>query len=51
MRTWLYELLKYDASSPADRVITVRWLETSQEFDDKTLGTILRYIRFQAIRA
>lgn len=31
-------------------VITVRHLETSADFDDNTLGTILRYSRFQAIR-
>lgn len=38
------------ASSTADGVIAVRWLETSQEFDDQTLRAIFRYHRFQAIR-
>lgn len=32
-------------------VITVRYLETSRDLDDETLNTILRYIRFQAIRS
>lgn len=40
-----------NASSKADNVIMVRWLETSQEFSDQTMNTIFRYIRFQAIRA
>lgn len=30
-------------------IITVRHLETSRDLDDSTLGTILRYVRFQAI--
>lgn len=47
----LVKKLLTHSSSPQDRVLTIRWLETSQEFDDKALGTILRYIRFQAIRA
>lgn len=39
------------ASSPANRVTTIRYLETSQEFNNETYNTIFRYIRFQAIIA
>ena len=38
-------------SHPASRLITVIYLETSQEFSNETYGTIFRYIRFQAILA
>ena len=31
------------------KIIIVRHLETSRDLDDSTLGTILRYVRFQAI--
>lgn len=31
-------------------IITIRYLETSRDLDDNTLGTIMRYIRFQAIK-
>lgn len=37
------------ASDPASKVMIVRHLETSRDLDDQTMGTILRYIRFQAI--
>lgn len=37
------------ASSLADQVTTVRWLETSQEFSNETYNTIFRYVRFQAV--
>lgn len=30
-------------------VMTIRYLETSQDLDDQTMGTIMRYVRFQAI--
>jgi hypothetical protein len=36
-------------SSPADALMTVRWLETSQEFDSLEYGTIYRYLRFEAV--
>lgn len=39
------------ASSPPDKVMTTRYLETSQEFNNETYGTNFRYIRFQAIIA
>lgn len=31
-------------------IITINHLETSRDLDDSTLGTILRYVRFQAIK-
>lgn len=33
------------------KVITVIFLETSQEFNNETYGTNFRYIRFQAVKA
>lgn len=36
-------------SDPTSGVMTVRWLETSQEFNNETYGTVFRYVRFQAI--
>jgi hypothetical protein len=39
------------ASSPTHKIITVNWLETSQEFNNETYNTIFRYVRFQAIIA
>lgn len=35
--------------SAPDNVIMIRYLETSRDLDDQTMGTITRYIRFQAI--
>jgi hypothetical protein len=35
--------------SKPDGLITTRYLETSQDFNDETLRTIFRYIRFQFI--
>lgn len=40
-----------NASHPASMVVTVFWLENSQEFANETYGTIFRYSRFQAILA
>lgn len=37
------------ATSPADRIMTIAWLETSQEFNNETYDTLFRYMRFQAI--
>lgn len=37
------------ASDPASNVLTIRFLETSQEFSNETYNTNFRYIRFQAI--
>lgn len=39
------------ARNPASKVVTVRYLETSQEFSNETYNTIFRYLRFQAIIA
>ena len=39
------------AGSAPDRVMTILWLETSQEFDDETMETFYRYVRFRAIRS
>lgn len=35
--------------SSSGKVIHVQHLETSRDLDDSTLGTILRYVRFQAM--
>lgn len=37
------------ASSPENRIMTIAWLETSQEFHNETYNTLFRYLRFQAI--
>lgn len=37
-------------SSPADNIMNIIYLETSGEFSNEALGTLFRYIRFQAIR-
>lgn len=36
-------------SSAADGVIAVKYLETSQDLNDETLNTVMKYIRLQAI--
>lgn len=38
-------------SHPPSKVLTIRYLETSQEFSNETYDTNFRYIRFQAIKA
>jgi len=37
------------ASSAPDGVIAVRYLETSQDLNDETLNTVMKYIRFQLV--
>lgn len=37
------------ASSKADGILVVNYLETSQEFNNETYNTNFRYIRFQAV--
>ena len=37
------------ATSPADRIMTIAWLETSAEFNNETYNTLFRYMRFQVI--
>lgn len=39
------------ASSPEDGVIEVKYLETSQDLNDETLSTVMKYIRFVAVRS
>jgi len=39
----------HQASSAEDGVIAVPYLETSQDLNDETLNTVMRYIRFQLI--
>jgi hypothetical protein len=36
-------------SSPADRITWITFLEQSADFDDVTLDTVFRYLRFQAV--
>lgn len=38
------------AGSKEDGVITAIYLETSQDLNDETLGTVFRYLRFQLIK-
>lgn len=38
-------------ATPPAGIIAVRYLETSRDLDDATLGTIYRYVRFQLVRA
>lgn len=35
--------------APDSGILEVHWLETSADFDDREMGTILRYVRFQLI--
>lgn len=37
------------ASDKTSKVTTIKYLETSGEFNNETYGTVFRYIRFQAI--
>ena len=39
-----------NGSSGPDGVITCRYLETSQDLNDETLNTVMKYIRFQIIQ-
>lgn len=38
-----------NASSAPDGVISVQYLETSQDLNDETLSTVMKYVRFQLI--
>ena len=42
-------LLDNIQGSPVDNVLTCRYLEASSDQDDREMGTILRYVRFQLI--
>lgn len=39
------------ARDPAYKILRVNYLETSRDLDDSELRTILRYVRFQAVRS
>lgn len=39
----------YLQTSPADGIIAVRYLETSQDLNDETLNTVFKYVRFQLV--
>lgn len=43
------EVLVNQQSGP-DGIWTVRYLETSQDLNDETLNTVMRYVRFQIIK-
>lgn len=43
------KLILNGAVSPADHILNVSFLETSQDLDDDTLDTVFRYIRFQSV--
>lgn len=45
----IVKLLLKNGNAPAYGLVSVIWLEDSQEFSDQTFGTIFRYMRFQAI--
>lgn len=46
--TELKKILKNGSSAP-DGVISVQYLETSQDLNDETLSTVMKYVRFQLI--
>lgn len=48
---WEVRQLLEGASSKDDGILTIIHLETSRDLDDSTMNTILRYIRFQAVRS
>lgn len=35
--------------APEHHLLEARWLETSADFDDREMGTILRYVRFHLV--
>lgn len=41
--------LFFQQDSPADGVISIQYIETSQDLDDQTLSTMLKYARFVII--
>jgi len=43
------DAFKAAGSSPEDNIMQIVYLETSRDLDDPTLGTIMRYMRFQLI--
>lgn len=47
---WLLRQILEGASSADYGILQVYHLETSRDLDDSTMNTILRYVRFQAVR-
>ena len=50
----LSEVVKAYAAAapyPAEHILECRWLESSSDQDDREMGVILRYARFQIVRA
>lgn len=47
--TELKNAFRAAGGSPANGILAVRYLEVSRDLDDQTLGTILRYVRFQFV--
>lgn len=43
------DLFRHAPQAPEYNIICAKWLETSADFDDREMGTILRYVRFQII--
>lgn len=43
------QALRTEQTSTDAHIMAVRYLETSADMDDKTMDTVLRYIRFQLI--
>lgn len=37
--------------APEDHILEARYLETSPDLDDREMGTVLRYVRFQIINS
>lgn len=40
-----------DQVQGAGKIIQAQWLETSADFDDREMGTIMRYVRFQLVKS
>lgn len=51
MLTAVINAFKAAPPSPTDHILEARYLETSSDQDDREMGTILRYIRFQLIQS
>jgi len=42
-------VFRLNPSSPPDRITWITYIERSADFDDVTLDTVFRYLRFQAV--
>lgn len=47
--TALIPVIENAPPAPEYGIMEAHWLETSADFDDREMGTILRYVRFQLI--